>query len=112
MTEATVSQIITAVCYTLPPTIAALAALMQGRSNSRQTDTQTKTMEAGNEKIVAGTDKIVEKTSAIIQRTEQIHEQTNGNLTLLKAQLQAAMTKVNELEQQIISMAKPTSIKP
>lgn len=101
MTEATISQIITAVCYTLPPTLAALAALMQGRANNRQTDTQTATMGAK-------TDRIVEKTSAIIQRTEQIHEQTNGNLTLLKAQLQAAMTKVNELEQQIILMAKPT----
>lgn len=112
MTEATVSQIITAVCYTLPPTIAALAALMQGRANNRQTTDQTKTIEASTNKIEASTNKITEKTSAIIQRTEQIHEQTNGNLTLLKAQLQAAMTKVNELEQQIISMAKPNSIKP
>lgn len=105
MTDQLVSQIITAVCYTLPPTLAALAALLQGRANNRQTDDQTVQIEAK-------TDKLVEKTSAIITRTEQIHEQTNGNLTLLKAQLQAAMTKVNELEQQIISMAKPASIKP
>jgi len=64
----------------VPPTLAALAALIVGIRNTH-------------------------KATAIITKADEIHTLTNSNLTAVKADLVAASERIKSLEQLVASMA-------
>lgn len=80
----------------IPPTLAALAALRQGQSNSKKAD------------VVAQQGRIAAvKTETLLVKTDEIHTATNGNLTALKAALDEALLKISTLENMIAAQGTP-----
>lgn len=106
MTDETIARLGTALLAAIPPTLVALAGLLQGRANHTQVQQQTDEIEVRTKKTA--TDLAVQvdaratilenRTSALINKTDEIHDLTNSNLTLVKAQLAAALKRINDLE--------------
>ncbi len=61
----------------IPPTLVALGALLQSRHNDAQAQGRATTQ---------------------LVKTAEIHELTNSNLTMVKAQLSAALARIDQLE--------------
>ncbi len=129
MTDQLASQIVNALCYTIPPTLAGvgaiIAAITQGRANNKQTADQTiqigKTADAlaatnrSTASALAATtkasvaqlsDKVDSNAAVIVAKADQIHDLTNSNLTLVKERLQVALARIEELENQITRSLK------
>lgn len=71
---------VVALVVALPPTLAAMAGLIQSRLNAAKSDT-------------------------IIEKANEIHVLTNSNLTAVKAALAEAQEKIESLEQLVTQLA-------
>lgn len=90
--------IVAAVLAALPPTIAALAALRQGKQNAAKVAVNTQlTEDTGH------------KTDNLIKKTDEIHELTNSNLTSVKSDLAMANQRIKELQLLVEDLAKGPS---
>lgn len=94
MTDATVVAIVTA----LPPTIAAIAALIVTIRNGTRSA----------ERVA----KVDTKVNTIIDKTAEIHELTNGNLSRTADALQVSTEKVVHLEKLVASLTEASTKTP
>ena len=105
MTDATIVGIVSAALGAVPPTILALATLLQSRKNAVSAhETSVKL------------DTAVVATNAIQKKADEIHAVTNGNLSKVTAELTEAQKnnailteKINSLQTIILTLggAKP-----
>lgn len=84
--------VLIALFASLPPTILALATLVQSRKNFNMS------AQTGN------------KADTLIEKTKEIHESTNGNLTKLNTQLEAARIELDAAYTKIRSLESTPSI--
>lgn len=87
MSESTLITLVVAVLTALPPTIAALAALRQGKANAVETAANTVLTEETGKKV-----------DQVIVKADEIHELTNSNLTAVKTALETANARIEVLE--------------
>lgn len=91
----------------IPPTIAALAALMAARKSAKQTqDTNIKTIE-----LVAKAEETTQKTDNLVKKTEEIHTLTNGNLGEVRKELDKANKKIMALHKTMSKLIKDREVK-
>lgn len=89
MSETVTIAIVTAFCAALPPTIVAIAALIQARTAAKAA------AKAANEAVVAAAVSS-EKSDLLAEKTEVVHKLVNSNLTTVKDDL--AVTKADLLQ--------------
>ena len=82
-----VTPITTAVITAVPPTVVALAGLIQGRRNEK------KAAEAK------------EVTDTLVKKTDEIHTLTNNNLSKVSEALNVANTKIEGMEKLVAALA-------
>lgn len=80
----------------VPPTIAALAALKQGKENGVKADA------AKTAADLAST-----KADQLAAQTQEIHEMTNGNLSAVTDNLAAANARIADLHAIIVARQNP-----
>ncbi len=97
MTDEAITHIVIAVAAAVPPSLVALAGLLQGRANHRQT-----TDKAGI--LVGKMDAASVQNETIISTTSDIQQQSNGTLAGLILQLQTATVKIDSLEKQVLML--------
>ncbi len=101
MSDDTIGRIVTSICYSLPPTLVALAGLRQSRRNNQQVEQKAKELARTTADTAAISD---QKADALLTKADEIHEQTNSNLTKVKADLAAALIKIEQLEARVASL--------
>lgn len=105
MTDSTIVAILTA----LPPTLAAIAALIQGLKNSKKADAANIKADVANEKtndLLNKTAIVTEKAEAIATKTDEIHTLANSNFSKVSANNQVLAEKVAGLEKLITTLTE------
>lgn len=85
MSDQVITTLIIAFFASLPPTIAAFAALMVSRTTDHKSD-------------------------ILLDKTTEIHTMANGNLTRVTAELQVALSKIEGLEKMVATLTAAKAV--
>jgi len=95
--DSTWLSIVYAVIAALPPTIASLAVLRQGKRAAITNLAQALKLE---DKV----DDNTAKTETVNKKADVIHDLTNSNLTAIKTELSEAKTRIEKLENLVLTL--------
>ncbi len=92
ISDTTFATVTVALIASIPPTIAATAALIQGMKNANKADIMAK------------------KADVLVETSEKIHTLTNSTLTEMTSKLQVAMEKISGLEKLVTALSNERAV--